>query len=83
MFIHTYMSSNDVLIEEPHWYIAAFKQPTKINEGEEIKQWCYQTFGPPGHNYLTFQTRWKDNIRHGEVSFSRREDLEWFLLRWS
>lgn len=82
MFIHTYTQKN-FDVQEPEikkWYIAAFTLP---KNHYEIYDWCYHTFGPSGFNHNTRQTRWGDEIRYGEVYFSRREDLEWFLLRWS
>ena len=82
MFIHTYTHKNyDSLAPEiERWHVAAFTLP---KDYYEIYDWCYHTFGPSGFNHLTHQTRWADEIRHGEAYFSRKEDLEWFVLRWS
>ena len=86
MFIHTYETPAPVIsqfdTEVCLWYVAAFKQMTKVDEVVEMKKWCWQTFGTPEHNHLTFQTRWKDSIEYGEVYFSRKQDLEWFVLKW-
>ena len=82
MFIHTYETNSDFLTDSPCKYVAAFKQLTKVDAVVEMKKWCWETFGEPGHNHLTFQTRWKDSIEYGEVFFNRKEDLEWFVLRW-
>ena len=82
MFIHTYDLIKDVLYSsEGSWYIAAFETPRQNRP--EITKWCYKTFGAPGMNHLTKQIRWKDGILYGEIYFSRKEDLEWFVLRWS
>lgn len=62
-------------------YMAAFANP-KSTMSDEIRRWCYQTFGEPGHDVDTFYTRWEDNITNGEVIFSRESDLMMFLLRW-
>lgn len=84
MFIHAYEIPVDVLnSDDQTWYIAAFKQMTKVDDVVEMKKWCWKTFGEPEFNHLTFQTRWKDSIEYGEVYFSRKQDLEWFVLKWS
>ena len=85
MFIHTYETPALVInfdTEVCLWYVAAFKQLTKVDDVVAMKQWCWKTFGEPEFNHLTFQTRWKDRIEYGEVSFSRKQDLEWFILRY-
>jgi hypothetical protein len=87
MFIHTYTSPPYELIPENDYacdikYYAAFKANTKEIRAE-ITRWCYKTYGNPGFNTNTQQIRWSDGIKWGEVIFSRKEDLEWFLLRWS
>jgi hypothetical protein len=74
MFIHTYEL-------ETAWQVAAFKTPKENRR--EITRWCYQTFGTPGMNTLTKQTRWKDSIQYGEIYFGSKEDLMMFVLRWS
>lgn len=81
MFIHTYdLKRDEDGTGEGPWHVAAFTLPKNYNE---IIEWCYQVFGTPGFNHLTYQTRWKDEIFYGEVYFNRKEDLEWFVLRWS
>lgn len=81
MFIHDYQCFGTTSDEE--WYVAAFKQPTKVNDVVDIRNWCYSAFGEPGFNHLTHQYRWKDNINYGEVYFSSKEDLLMFKLGWS
>ena len=83
MFIHTYEHTDNVLDFDRVWHVAAFKQPTKWREVEEMENWCYKTFGPTEFNHLTYEQRWKNDIRFGEVSFKRKQDLEWFVLKWS
>jgi hypothetical protein len=80
MFIHTYEQVKDWR-GATLWLVAAFMTP-KENRAE-ITRWCYQTFGSPGMNTLTKQTRWKDSIQYGEVYFISKEDLMMFVLRWS
>lgn len=80
MFIHTYQQIKDWRDATP-WHVAAFMTPKEYRP--EMTRWCYKTFGPPGMNHLTKQIRWKDGIQYGEVYFNRKEDLEWFLLRWA
>lgn len=81
MYIHTYETASDFLTDKPCKYVAAFE--SKRENRAEITQWCYKSFGPAGFRHLTNETRWKDSIQWGEVYFSRKEDLEWFVLRWS
>ena len=80
MFIHTYelMKDADGSGGGP-WHVAAFTAPRSYRE---IVEWCLKTFGPAGY-HDTPQARWKNDIFYGEVYFSRQEDLEWFVLRWS
>jgi hypothetical protein len=80
MFIHTYEQMKDWRDATP-WLVAAFESPRQNRS--EITRWCYQTFGTPGMNTLTKQTRWKDSIQYGEVYFISKEDLMMFVLRWS
>jgi hypothetical protein len=80
LFIHTYEHIKDWRDATP-WLVATFETPRQNRS--EIARWCYQTFGAPGMNTLTKQTRWKDSIQYGEVYFNRKEDLTWFLLRWA
>lgn len=73
MFIHSYEFNN--------WHMATFES---IKEKRPVlTKWCYEVFGPPGHQHLTHETRWKDGIQFGEIYFARKADLEWFILRWS
>ncbi len=80
MFIHTYELMKSWSGATP-WLVAAFESPRQNRS--EITRWCYQTFGTPGMNTLTKQTRWKDSIQYGEVYFISKEDLMMFVLRWS
>jgi hypothetical protein len=80
MFIHTYELMKEWGGATP-WLVAAFESPRQNRS--EITRWCYQTFGTPGMNHLTQQTRWKDSIQYGEIYFIDQKDLEWFVLRWS
>ncbi len=80
MFIHTYEQVKDWR-GATLWLVAAFMTP-KENRAE-ITRWCYKTYGAPGMNTLTKQTRWKDSIQYGEVYFISKEDLMMFVLRWS
>ena len=83
MYIHAYEIPVDVLDSDNEvWYVAAFKQLTKVDDVVAMKQWCWKIFGEPEFNHLTCQTRWKDDIVYGAVYFSRKQDLEWFVLRW-
>lgn len=86
MFIHTYnLQRDEDGAGEGPWHVAAFTVPASAGPKHftNISMWCHATFGTPGFNHLTHQTRWKDEIFHGEAYFSRKEDLEWFLLRWA
>lgn len=61
--------------------------PSLKNEINEIHQWCYKNFGPGLGNYRlensTFIHRWINNIEFGEVKFSDKKDLDWFVLKWN
>ena len=76
MFIHTYCE---------YWnrgyVVAAFSASEALKL--EIKKWCWQTYGSPGHQHLTAETRWLDNVKDGEVLFNNQEDLTLFVLKWS
>ena len=58
------------------WAVAAFPTPHKVDQVVAMKQWCNDTFGPPGE-------RWKDSIVYGEVCFEDRKDLMLFVLKYS
>lgn len=79
MFIHTYTRPKDPILGG-EWYIAAW-QTSKENRSD-IQRWCYRTYGIPGYRVNTDDIRWKDGIQYGEAIFSKKEDLEWFVLRW-
>ena len=61
--------------------------PSLKNEISEIHQWCYKNFGPGLGNCRlensTFIHRWINNIEFGEVKFSDKKDLDWFVLKWN
>jgi hypothetical protein len=78
MQINTYETDNK---HDEKWYVATFFK-TKQEQRTEITRWCYKTYGEEGYNYNTYDLRWRDNIQNGEINFSRKSDLEWFLLRW-
>ncbi len=80
MFIHAYEQMKDWRDATP-WHVAAFMTPKENRK--EITRWCYQTFGAPGMNTLTKQTRWKDSIQYGEAYFRHEKDLTLFILRWA
>ena len=74
---------NDIFIPLDSKYYSQ-KLQDEINE---IKQWCYENFGPGLGNYRvensTFIHRWINNIEVGEIKFSDKKDLDWFLLKWN
>ena len=75
MFIHRYKPPYK------NYYVAAFPmQPTE--KQDEMRIWCYQTFGNPGYKAHTPDIRWVDDIGSGEIRFNRESDLAMFLLRW-
>ena len=80
MQIHHYPIPDHV--EGRQRYMAAFRRqdPKKI---KEIRQWCYNTYGDPGHQVNTAEIRWIDDVGAGEVVFRREEDLLLFVLKWS
>lgn len=81
MFIHTYdLKKDEDGVGEGPWHVAAFTCPRHYHV---IQEWCHRTFGPDRVDHNTHQLRWKDQIYYGEVYFSRKEDLTWFVLRWS
>ena len=79
--LHAHKNVKDHTIYGNIWHVATFK--TKLEQRPEIRRWCYKIYGEPGYNYNTHELRWKDSIQYGEIYFSRPEDLEWFVLRWS
>ena len=79
MFIHSYPNTNE--LGDPV-YIAAFAKAS-LSKHQEIRSWCYETYGWPGYQAANDFTRWRDDIAFGEVEFARESDLALFLLRWS
>ena len=61
--------------------------PSLKNEISEIHQWCYNNFGPGLGTYRFKNSssiyRWINNIEFGEVKFSDKKDLDWFVLKWN
>lgn len=59
----------------------------QVDEVDEIIWWCYNNFGEGLGNCRIenspFIYRWIDNIEYGEVLFSDKKDLDWFLLKWN
>lgn len=82
MFIETYETQNtNADWSDYGWYVAAFETPRENRP--EITRWCYKAFGPAGRPKGAAETRWKDGIRFGEIHFKHKQDLEWFVLKWS
>jgi len=80
MFVHTYDLKADLDdTGEGPWNVVAFNLPKNYNE---IQKWWHTVFGSPSFNHFIHQTRWEDDIIYGKVYFSRKEDLEWFMLKW-
>ena len=53
-------------------------------DGDEIRQWCNENFGPSGYLEEYDGTRWLDNIsEQGEIMLCRDEDLTFFLLKFA
>ena len=83
MFIHTYVMYRPYNEHAMPWHVAELNR-NELKDGVlySIRKWCYQTYGDPGFKHNTHEIRWKDSIHKGEILFNRKEDLEWFLLRW-
>mgnify|MGYP003341860056 CR=1 FL=1 len=81
MKIHHFAVSTKDNPERPYRYVAAFGL-ARIRT-DHIREWCYDTYGWPGYLPNTHEIRWRDSLRHGEIEFSREEDLTLFLLKWS
>ncbi len=65
-----------------NYFVAAFPmQPVTVQN--EIRRWCYNTFGEEGYKVNTAEVRWKDDIKTGEVRFDRESDLLAFVLKWT
>ena len=80
MYIHHYFEEWPTE-ECGGYYVAAFRTPTYEN-ANDIRVWCWETFGQQGFKPDTHEVRWKDGITFGEIRFSRKQDIEWFLLKW-
>ena len=85
MVIHTYEEEMKYQIATlgQTWWVAAFDIPRQVDKIVEIQQWCCEAFGQPGYHPLTDQMRWQEAVRYGEVRFNNKQDLEWFVLKWS
>ena len=81
MLIYTHEITNDMQGFGRKWHVASFS--AKKEDRPEIARWCYQAFGVPGYLPMIDDIRWKDGINYGEIIFSRKQDLEWFILRWT
>lgn len=81
MKIHHYKMHTDYYYQLPQ-FTAAFPRPNE-NQSQEIRRWCYNTYGVPGIRVDTDEMRWRDGILYGEIVFQREEDLSMFLLKWS
>jgi hypothetical protein len=57
-------------------WIVAFETP-KFHLLQEMQNWCCDTYGPENN------TRWRDEIRWGEVWFRNESDVVMFSMRWS
>lgn len=53
----------------------------KMDSVDQIRSWCYNTYGVP--QPLSLGGRWRDNIWWGEARFRSEEDLLLFVMRWS
>lgn len=52
-------------------------------DGNEIRDWCLETFGNPGYQEEIERSRWLDDINEqGTIYLCNDEDLTLFLLRW-
>lgn len=86
MFIRTYEEEMryQVTTLGKTWWVAIFMLlPHQVDKVVEIQEWCYEAFGQPGYHPLTGQMRWEEAVRYGEVRFMNKQDLEWFVMRWS
>jgi hypothetical protein len=66
----------------PVSYMASFHKQAPAKTAE-IRRWCFETFGPPGYLVNTAETRWTDDVKHGEIVFQREADFMLFVLKWS
>ena len=80
MHIHSYLMTSAYQPNGPRW-MAAFTNKN-IDITQEIQQWCYNAFGPPGFKVNTDEIRWTDGAVRGEIIFGREEDLMLFMLKW-
>lgn len=53
----------------------------------DLSWWCYNSFGPGLGEFRMDNSktvfRWINDIKWGELRFSKEEDLNWFLLKWT
>ena len=78
--------------DKRYWWAASFDRSTEnlpsttcrdeMRMNNEMLRWCQQEFGSTGR-FDDGVPRWNNDISWGEVSFSDKKDLEWFLLRWA
>lgn len=48
---------------------------------KELLSWCTQTFGESALNNTDDEARWI--IQWNGIRFKRKEDVTWFMIRWS
>ena len=76
MWIHTYQEQSSGA------WVAAFEHTIpKMDSVDQIREWCYNTYGLP--KALSLEGRWRDNIWWGEVRFKTEVDLLLFVMKWA
>lgn len=75
--MHTYQDQSSGA-----WVAAFYQPPPKIDYVDQVREWCYNTYGIPARpNNL--DSRWEDDLWWGEIRFKHEEDLVLFVMRWS
>lgn len=74
MIIHQYKDTTGC-------YVAAFPLQ-HIEQVNEIRKWCFKTYGAPGNIFDKPRVRWRDDVKMGQVNFDNERDLMMFVLRW-
>lgn len=79
--LYTYKETNT-----PYWVVAFSLDTLTEKDLQDMTRWCYNMFGPGLGEYRVenspFIHRWINDIKWGELRFSREDDLYWFILRW-
>ncbi len=57
-------------------------RPVNVDTNE-IKQWCYATYGQEGLINTTMTIRWFDDLDNGAIRFRDEVDAMLFKLRWA